>query len=106
MSVKNSPNKKTQTQVKANSFGILKTGGKQYIVKVGDSLKIEKITQAVDEQVNFLDILDGKKITAKVIEHGKGKKVTGRIFRNKSRSSRFPRGHRQSYTKIIIEKIS
>src|SRR3989344_1100889 len=96
------------------TFAIIKTGGKQYKVKEGDKLEIEKLTQKVGEDFNFNDVLlyantkemkigqpraEGVKVTAKVLEHGKGEKKI--VFRYKSKTRYKKRkGHRQPYTKV------
>ncbi|MCA9388640.1 bL21 family ribosomal protein [Candidatus Berkelbacteria bacterium] len=85
---------------------VISTGGKQYLVQVGDIISIEKLASKVDGELTFTNELDGKgEVKAKVIEQVRTPKVSGRIFRNKTRSSRIPRGHRQSVTKVKIEAI-
>ncbi|HOZ56370.1 MAG: 50S ribosomal protein L21 [Parcubacteria group bacterium ADurb.Bin316] len=100
-------------------IAVIKTGGKQYKVKEGDSLKIEKLKKEVGGKVNFdtLLIADeagkdvnigdpslGDKVKAEILENGKGKKVTVVKYKNKTRYLR-TRGHRQEYSKIRIDKI-
>lgn len=101
-------------------YAILNTGGKQYKVSEGDILKVEKLVADVDTTLEFTDILavandegeitigapmvDGAKIVAKVIGHGKAKKVI--VFKFKAKKDyRKKQGHRQAFTKILIEKI-
>ena len=94
--------------------------GKQYSVKVGDVLYIEKLNAEADTTVTFdqvLAVLDGENsqfgapvvagasVEAKVLKNGKGKKVTIIKFRSK-KDSKSKQGHRQPYTKVQIEKIS
>lgn len=100
-------------------LAVIKTGGKQYIVKPGDKLKVEKLDKKEGEDIVFSDVLlveKNKKIdigspmvkdatvSAKVLEHGKADKVI--VFKYKSKK-RYRRkiGHRQPYTKIEITKI-
>ena len=99
---------------------IIVTGGKQYNVKEGDILFIEKLNAEANATVTFdqvLAILDGDKATfgtpvvegasveAKIVKNGKGKKV--RIFKyNAKKGYRRRQGHRQPYTKVEIGKIS
>lgn len=99
---------------------IIVTGGKQYNVKEGDVLFIEKLDAAAEETVTFdqvLAVVDGAnstfgkptvagaKVEAKVVKNGKGKKI--RIFKyNPKKGYRKRQGHRQPYTKVEIGKIS
>ncbi|WP_301859770.1 50S ribosomal protein L21 [uncultured Megasphaera sp.] len=100
-------------------YAIIKTGGKQYRVQEGDNIFVEKLTADVDSEVVFDQVLavvsdadakfgtpvvDGAKVTAKVVEQGKAKKI--RIFKYKAKSNyRRRQGHRQPFTKVTIEKI-
>ncbi len=100
-------------------YAIIKTGGKQYRVAEGDQIFVEKLPADVEAEVVFDEVLavvndgdvkvgapvvDGAKVTAKVVEQGKEKKVL--IFKYKSKSNyRRRQGHRQPYTKVVIEKI-
>ena len=96
------------------------TGGKQYSVKEGDVLYIEKLNAEADTTVTFDQVLAvvagenskfgapvvaGASVEAKVLKNGKGKKVV--IFKYRSKKdSKSKQGHRQPYTKVQIEKIS
>jgi len=101
-------------------YAILNTGGKQYKVSVGDILKVEKLAADVDTTVEFSEVLavandegkltigtpivEGAKITAKVIGHGKAKKIV--VFKFKAKKDyRKKQGHRQAFTKILVESI-
>lgn len=100
-------------------YAIIETGGKQYRVSEGDVLTIEKLDSNEGETVEFNRVLTvvkeselilGKpvvadaKVTAKVLEHGKGKKIL--VFKYKAKSNyRKRQGHRQPFTKVVIEKI-
>lgn len=88
------------------SIAVIKAGGKQYKVKVGDILNIEKTDNKVGEKINFKDILGDKSVKSTVVEElVKGPKV--RIFKYKSKTGyKRATGHRQKYTKIKIETIS
>jgi len=85
---------------------VITSGGKQYIVGVGDTIAVEKLADQPGTSLTFTDELSGSTVTAKVVQHYQGEKVRGRIFRNKTRSSRFPHGHRQWRTNITIETIA
>ena len=101
-------------------YAIIKTGGKQYRVQEGDLITIEKSEAAADETVTFDQVLtvvndgsvkvgtplvNGAKVTGKVVEHGKGKKIL--VFKYKAKSNyRRRQGHRQPFTKVRIESIN
>lgn len=95
---------------------IIVTGGKQYMVNEGDELYIEKLDAEVNSDVVFDKVLfingeigtpyvEGAKVTATVLKHGKQKKVIIFKYKNKTKSSRHKQGHRQPYTKVVIKKI-
>lgn len=84
-------------------FAIIKTGGKQYKVKVSDVLKVEKISE--QKKIVFEDLLGGKKVTASILEQIKIPKVRIVKFHPKKRYKRI-KGHRQNLSIIKIEKIS
>lgn len=100
-------------------YAIVKTGGKQYKVQEGDVLFVEKLDAEVDSTVVLDEILalgkedglvigkpvvEGAKVTAKVVAQGKAKKVI--VFKFKAKLDfRKKNGHRQPFTKIQIEKI-
>ena len=100
-------------------YAVLATGGKQYRVKEGDVLFVEKLNAEVDTTVELNEVLavetedgikvgtpavEGAKVTAKVVAQGKAKKVV--VFKYKAKQDyRRKNGHRQPYTKLVIEKI-
>lgn len=102
-------------------FAIIQTGGKQYLVQEGQTLKIEKLAKNEGDKVEFDALLvsddEGKetkvgtpivpdaKVTATVLGEGKGKKITIIKYKPKSKYRR-KAGHRQQYTEIKIEKIT
>ena len=95
---------------------IFVTGGKQYMVEEGQEIFVEKLEGDVDSEIVFDEVLyvDGKvgtptvkgaKVVAKVLKHGKQKKVL--VFKYKPKKKyRKTQGHRQPYTKIVIKSIS
>ena len=99
-------------------LAIIKTGGKQYIVKPGDKLKVEKIDKKEGEEIIFSDVLliekDKKieigmpllkaEVKAKILSHGKGDKIIIFKYKAKKRESK-KTGHRQPYTEIEIVGI-
>jgi len=101
------------------NLAVVKTGGKQYLVKEGDVVLVEKIAgqagqRIVLDQVLFAadekemkvgtPLISGAKIEAEILEQIKGPKVKIIKFKRKVRYHR-KRGHRQLYTKIKIIKI-
>ncbi len=100
-------------------YAVLKTGGKQYRVAVGDKIEVEKLPAAVGDKVTLDSVLmieqDGKvstgspmvsgaSVVATVLGEGKGKKVTHFDYRNKHRR-RKTIGHRQQFTRLEISEI-
>lgn len=81
---------------------VIKTGGKQYKVKAGDKLKVEKLSEK--EKVEFEDLLSERKVSAKIIGEGKLSKVRILKFKAKKHYKR-DKGHRQPFTEIEILKI-
>lgn len=102
-------------------FAVMKTGGKQYIVREGDVLSLEKLEGASGDAISFSEVLlitdetgegmklgvptvAGAKVEGKVMEQGKGKKIFIIKYKPKVHYRR-KRGHRQLFTKVKIEKI-
>ena len=102
------------------SYAIIKTGGKQYKVKSGEILKIEKIPGTNDNsKIEFKEILaygdekvievgspivEGAKVEANLIKNSKNRTIL--IFKKRRRqNSRRKNGHRQEYSMIRINKI-
>jgi len=102
-------------------FAVIQTGGKQYKVTEGQILKVEKLELEEGKTIDFEALLiadeegkdvkigsptvSGSKVTAKVVEHGRAKKVSVIKYKPKVRYRRNV-GHRQPFTKIQIEKIA
>ncbi len=102
------------------SFAIIKTGGKQYKVKSGEILKVEKLADTkANSKIEFKEILaygddskieigapivNGAKVEADLIKNSKNRTVL--IFKKRRRqNSRRKNGHRQEYSMIKINKI-
>jgi large subunit ribosomal protein L21 len=101
-------------------YAIIETGGKHYRVQEGDVLFIEKLNVEAGEAVDFDKVLavsngeeltvgspvvEGAKVSATVEKNGKGKKVI--IYKYKAKKDyRKKQGHRQPYTKVVINKIN
>ena len=101
-------------------YAVIKTGGKQYRVTEGETLRVEKLAVEEGGDVEFDQVLmvadgddikigaplvDGGKVTATVIANARAKKVKIIKFR-RCKHHRKQMGHRQSYTEIKITGIS
>ncbi|NTU66624.1 MAG: 50S ribosomal protein L21 [Candidatus Moranbacteria bacterium] len=101
-------------------LAIIKSGGKQYKVKEGDKVKLEKLEGEEGSLVTFQDVLfmgdenkiqigkpflEGALVEGKIIRTEKGKKVTGVKFKAKKRY-KVKFGHRQIFTEVEITKVA
>ena len=100
-------------------YAIIQTGGKQYKVQVGDTIKVEKLAVEPGASYTFEDVLainnndnftigtptiDGATVSATVVSQGKAKKVI--IYKFKAKKGYHKKkGHRQPYTELKIVKI-
>jgi large subunit ribosomal protein L21 len=101
-------------------YAIVKTGGKQYQVAVGDQLMVEKLEGNVGDSVELDTVLliadadavtvgkpliDGAKVVATITEQGKNRKI--KVFKKKRRKGyRLMKGHRQAFTALKISDVS
>ncbi len=100
-------------------LAVIETGGKQYLAKPGDKIKIEKIKGKEGEKTAFSRVLlleknkkleignpyiKGAKAEAKILSQGKGDKITILKYKPKTRQ-RSKKGHRQPFTEIEITSI-
>ncbi len=101
-------------------YAVIETGGKQYRVNEGDVIRIEKLPEEVGSVVTFEKVLlvsagdkvsvgtpvvDGAKVTGKVVEQDRAKKII--VFKkNRRKGYQVKQGHRQDYTGVLIEKIN
>ena len=100
-------------------YAIIKTGGKQYRVAVGDKIMVERLPNAAGDKVTLDDVLmiendgnvtvgkphvSGAQVVATVVDEGKGRKTIHFDYRNKHRR-RKTIGHRQQYTRLEISEI-
>jgi large subunit ribosomal protein L21 len=98
-------------------FAIVRTGGKQYRVAEGDVVRVEKLAAEAGETVELPVLLlggdevkvgtptvDGARVQAEVIGHGRGPKIDIYKFKAKNNYRRH-RGHRQPYTDVRVTKI-
>ena len=102
------------------SFAIIKTGGKQYRVSVGDKLEVEKLEGAAGDVITFGEVLaagegeglkfgapflSGASVAGKVVKQFKGEKVIAYKFKRRKGYSR-KKGHRQNLTQVEITGIN
>ncbi len=99
-------------------LAVIKTGGKQYIVKEGKKLKVEKIDSPEGGDVNFDKVLlvadkevkvgapliEGAKVTAKILKQGRTRKIIVFHYHSKTRYKK-KAGHRQHFTEVEILEI-
>ncbi len=100
-------------------LAVIRTGGKQYLVKPGDKIKIEKVKEKEGEKIIFKEVLlveneekveigeplvKQAEVVGKVIKQGKGKKVIVFKYKPKTRYKK-KIGHRQPFTEVEIEEI-
>ncbi|TFJ93993.1 50S ribosomal protein L21 [Lentibacillus salicampi] len=100
-------------------YAIIETGGKQIKVTEGQEVYVEKVVAEPEETVTFEQVLfvggddakvgapyvDGASVTAKVEKHGRQKKID--VFKYKPKKNYHRKqGHRQPYTKLVIDKIN
>ncbi|NMC51542.1 50S ribosomal protein L21 [Candidatus Kuenenbacteria bacterium] len=102
-----------------SKIAVVRTGGKQYVVKEKDTIKAEKLNLNVGDKLD-LEVLmlgeeDGSKVEvgqpvlstkskAKVVEQGRAKKIRVVHYKNKTRQHKVY-GHRQPFTKLEIESL-
>ena len=100
-------------------YAVIKTGGKQVKVVEGQEIYVEKLDAEAGETFEFTEVLmlggektvigsptvEGAKVIAKVVKHGRGPKII--VFKYKVRKNyRRKQGHRQAYTKLMVESIN
>ncbi|MED4530862.1 50S ribosomal protein L21 [Metabacillus fastidiosus] len=100
-------------------YAIIETGGKQIKVEEGQAIYIEKLDAEQGDTVTFDKVLfvggdnvkvgsptvEGATVTAKVEKQGRAKKIT--VFKYKAKKNYHKKqGHRQPYTKVVVEKIN
>jgi large subunit ribosomal protein L21 len=101
-------------------YAVIETGGKQYRVSAGETIFVEKLDVNEGDEVVFDKVLlvskdgktlvgkpylEGAKVVAKAVKQGKHKKIM--VFKYKAKKNyKKKKGHRQPYTKLVIESIS
>ncbi|MFA4884421.1 MAG: 50S ribosomal protein L21 [Desulfotomaculaceae bacterium] len=100
-------------------YAIIETGGKQYRVQVGDTLKVDKLPAEAGEKVEVnkvlavasgeelrvgTPLLEGVKVILKVLQQGRGKKII--VYKYKAKKNyRRKQGHRQPFTQVTVDAI-
>ncbi len=101
-------------------YAVIRSGGKQYRVSQGGSVRVEKLAGEVGSEITLDDVLmianegdvkigtptvDGAQVTGTIVAQGRGQKI--RVFKMKRRKGyRRTQGHRQDYTEIRVDAIS
>jgi large subunit ribosomal protein L21 len=100
-------------------YAVFITGGKQFRVTEGQEIYVEKLDVEAGDTVTFTDVLmlggektvvgtpvvEGAKVVAKVVKNGRGPKII--VFKFKQKKDYHKKqGHRQAYTKLVIESIA
>mgnify|MGYP005851374005 CR=1 FL=1 len=100
-------------------YAVVETGGKQYKVSTGEAIEVEKLPFEVGEQIELDRVLlvadgervhvgqptvEGAKVLATVTDHSRGPKTVIFKYKPKERYRR-KKGHRQSYTRLIVDEI-
>jgi len=101
------------------SYAVVRSGGKQFRVEAGTELRVPALNKRVGESVELAvlaagsdhetrlgaPLLEGAKVMATVVDHGRGPKII--VFKKKRRKHyKRTKGHRQGYTTLKVESIS
>lgn len=108
-----------RSNLKTIMLAVIRTGGKQYLVKKGDKIKIEKIEGKEGDNIDFTEVLlleknkqvkigkpviKNAKVVGKILKQGKGKKIIVFKYKAKKRYKK-KTGHRQPYTEVEMKEI-
>jgi len=100
-------------------FAIVRTGGKQYRVEPGQQIAVERLPEAVGQEIVLNEVLmvagedgvrlgtpflEGARVRAMVMAHGRGPKIDVFKYKSKKRYRRLS-GHRQELTRLLIQAI-
>ena len=101
-------------------YAVIRTGGRQFRAEVGKTLDVERLPYEVNDSFDITDVLlvedgentvigqplvEGAIVRVSVQEQGRGKKII--VFKYRQRTNyRRKRGHRQFYTRLLVENIS
>ena len=102
-----------------DDYAIVQTGGKQYRVSAGDTIRVESVAGDIGDTVELADVrmvsaggrvtlgaprVEGARVVAEISESGKGKKIIVFKYKPKVRYRR-KKGHRQRYTDLTVTDI-
>ncbi len=102
------------------TYAIIRTGGKQFRVEPGKTIRIPSLAGEAGERVEFTEVLlgsdgnnvrsgvpllDGAKVTGEIVRHGRGDKIVVFKFKRRKNYAR-KQGHRQGFTEVRINDIS
>lgn len=102
------------------TYAIIRTGGKQFRVEPGQTLRVPSLLGEAGTQVTFSDVLlgsdgnnvrtgipslDGASVTGEIVRHGLGEKIVVFKFKRRKNYSR-KQGHRQGFTEVKINDIN
>jgi large subunit ribosomal protein L21 len=102
------------------TYAIIRTGGKQFRVEPGQTLRVPSLLGEAGTQVTFSDVLlgsdgnnvrtgipslDGAAVTGEIVRHGRGEKIVVFKFKRRKNYSR-KQGHRQGFTEVKINDIN
>jgi len=105
-----------EDEKESHMFAVMKTGGKQYKVQSGDTLRVEKLAADAGEKIQFNEVLmvgatvgtptvNGAAVQADVIDQIKGEKVIHFVKRRRKHGSQRTKGHRQKLTLVRVTDI-
>ena len=109
----------TRGFIALDDYAIVQTGGKQYRVSAGDTIRVESIAGDIGDTVELTDVrmvsadgrvalgtprVEGARVVAEISESGKGKKIVVFKYKSKVRYRR-KKGHRQRYTDLTVTDI-
>lgn len=112
----------SKVKIKDKPFAVVATGGKQFLVQEGNTIRVSKLAAEAGTSVTMSDVLlvgtegdanlkvgapsvDGASVKFKVLRHARAKKVI--IFKKKRRKGYTKKqGHRQDFTEVLVEAIS
>ncbi len=101
-------------------YAVIRTGGKQQRVEVGQTVRVERVSGEPGAKVSFSDVLllggestvkvgnptvEGARVEGTVVDQGRGAKIHIYTFKKRKNSNRRRRGHRQDYTAVRIDAI-
>jgi large subunit ribosomal protein L21 len=85
-------------------YAVIRSGGKQYRVAPGDTVKVETLPGKVGDEVTFGDVVAKAKVVGKIVAQGRHPRIT--VFKYRCiKQYKIVRGHRQNYTAVQVSGI-